>query len=508
VAFTLEHVLTSPRCFGLIKATPLQRACCRIVDGLELGDLVEQYPELVEQLEVTLGTNEWRNLHHSRPLEVYAISGIRTGKSLIFGAALAFRAAMTVDLSILQPWEEAVISILSITLKKARIIMRHLAGPLLARPHLRALMPRPPTTSTLWLRRPHDGRIVRIEIAAGAKAGGALVGDWSAGAYFDEHTRMVAGDEGSVVNFDEQRNAVLGRLLPGAQLVGMGAPWAPRGAAYQIHKDYFGTPREDLVVVCPPTKWMNPAYWTKERIEKLRRSPKGEHVYKTDYLGLFAAPGSGFLSPIELATVTRKGGPLKLEHREGVQYFAAMDPAFRRNAWTLVITGREYLEDGRFRIDVVFAKQWIPKHDAPLKPKEILKQIAVELAGYGLTEVQTDGWRSEELASIGQDAGISVALFDGERTQEAEVRMFDAFRLRVLEQTTSLPDDPEFLGDLQAVRKIVGSRTIRMDLPVTPDGRHCDYAPALVKAHALASDAPGWMHAMGQLEKKGGRFGL
>jgi hypothetical protein len=34
-----EALLTSPEAFGLTTATPLQRAICRVSDGVPIGDL-------------------------------------------------------------------------------------------------------------------------------------------------------------------------------------------------------------------------------------------------------------------------------------------------------------------------------------------------------------------------------------------------------------------------------------------------------------------------------------
>ena len=518
--FTLEGVLTSPKCFGLTKATPLQRALCRVADGLPFDNLVCEHPELLEQLEKTFGPGGLERLPGVMPKEFYLISGIRTAKSLIC-AAIAFRCAMTVDLAILQPWEEAVVSVVSITLKKARIIMRHLTGPLLARPNLRGLLVRDPTSGTVWLRRPQDGRIVRIEIAAGAKAGGSLVGDWSAGILFDEFTRMTGEEDGSIINFDESRNAVLGRILPGGMLAGVGSPWAPRGAAYEIVKTRWGSPSEDLVVARPPARAMNPHYWTDATIAKLRRSPKGEHVYKTDFLGEFADPESNFFTTPELEAVTRKGAwvpvpdsengetlwdpRLVLPARDDCQHFAAIDPAMLRNAWTLVIGRREYRPDGSPRVVIVLCKQWVPARIGPLNPEIIIPEIKLLCEPYRVTEVYTDRWKSDELEKIGTKNGLSITVF-GIANQDF-VNLCDSLRLRVLTGAIEFPDDPEVRTDLLAIRRIARNRTMAMDLPFSTDGRHCDYVPALVVVNALAAAGVSWMEAMDVLERRGGRLG-
>lgn len=499
MALTLERLLTSPKGFGLVQATPLQRAICRIADGLPLGDLVAKHRELGELLERTCGPGGAARLPGVMPKEFYIVCGIRNAKSLIC-AAIALKAALTVDLAQLRPWEEAVVSIVAIKLPKARIILRHLTGPLLARPHLRALMPREPTGSTIWIRRPQDGRVVRIEVAAGARAGGSLVGDWSAGALFDEFTRMTGEEEGSIINFDESRKAVIGRILPGGQLVGVGSPWAPRGAAYEMVKAHWGNPSAKIVMLRPPSKAMNPTYWTDETIDALRKSPKGEHVYKTDYLGEFADPESSFFTTAELEAVTRKGA-LTLPRQDGIQYFAAIDPAMLRNAWTLVVTGREYRPDGSVRVIVPLVRQWVPGRVGPLNPELIFAEIKAVCVKYGIHEVFTDKWKSDELTVIGRKVGLTVTVY-GLAGQDS-VRMFDSLRLRVLTGGIDLPNDPELRTDMLAIRRIVRNRTIGMDLPFTNDGRHCDYAPSLAVANELAATGSSWIHAMERMQAEG-----
>jgi hypothetical protein len=495
---TLERLLTSPNGFGLTKATPLQRVICRIADGLPFDDLLEQHPELAALLEKTCGPGGMARLPGVMPKELYLITGVRNGKSLIC-AAIGLKAALTVDLTMLLPWEEAVVSIVSISTKKAGVILRHLTGALDRA--LRPLLAREPTRSCVWIRRPQDGRIVRIEIAAGARAGGSLVSDWSAGALFDEFTRMTGEAEGKVINFDEARKAVIGRLLPGAQLVGVGSPWAPRGAAYEIVKAHWGNPSSKIVVLRPPSLAMNPFYWTEEVIEALRKSPKGEHVYRTDYLGEFADPESSFFTTAELEGVTRKNGPLVLPAREGIQYFAAIDPAMLRNAWTLVVAGREYRPDGSVRVIIPLVRQWVPGRIGPLNPEIIFAEIRALCDTYRIHEVFTDKWKSEELTVIGRKVGLTVTVY-GLAGQDS-VRIFDSLRLRVLTGGIDLPPDSELRTDMLAIRRVVRNRTIGMDLPFTNDGRHCDYAPSLAVANELAATSSSWINAMEKVATEG-----
>lgn len=515
MAITLEKLLMSRQAFGLTSATLCQRAMCRIFDGLPLEDLLatapslEGEPELLASIERAFGVAVGAGLPaiREKPAEVYLLSGIRTAKSLMC-AALALRCALSVDLSNLRPWEEPCVSVLSLTLKKAKIIMRHLRGPLTSQAALRPLLAREPTESCVWIRRPNDGRIVRIEIAAGASAGGSLVGDWSAGCIFDEFPRMNGEDDGSAINFDDSRKAVLGRLLPGAQLAGVGSPWAPRGPAYDLVQEQWGKASPQLVVLRPPSRAMNPVYWTDAQITKLRTSPKGEWIYTTDYLGEFADPDSAFFTMAELNRVTRHvtlaSKAWNLPRDNALPYFAAMDPATRRNAWTVVIGSLHYDEHGATRIEMAYARQWIPTPQHPLKPLEVLAEIKKDLEAYGISEVHSDGYASDFIVELAATMGLAITQV--KKNQADIVKMFDALRMRVLGATFELHPDSYVKGDLLAVRKVVTNQAQRIALPITADGRHCDYAPATALLNDVATSGSGghWMHAMKRLQREGG----
>jgi hypothetical protein len=50
----------------------------------------------------------------------------------------------------------------------------------------------------------------------------------------------MAGQEDGVVNLDDARSAVLGRILPGSQLLYIGSPWAPFGPVYSMVQEFWG----------------------------------------------------------------------------------------------------------------------------------------------------------------------------------------------------------------------------------------------------------------------------
>ncbi len=460
-AFTLEGLLTHATAFGLTTASPLQRAVCRLADGLPLADLAD-HPDVIAAIgdvaSLPVGV---------RPSELLILSGVRVGKSLL-AAALAVRAALTCDLSRLRPGEPVRVSVVSLTTDLARVVFEHVVGTLTSKPALRALLVGEPTADTVNLRHP-SGHVVEVKVVAGSRAGASLVARWSAGVIFDEAPRM-SGEEDGVVNFDEARRAALGRLLPGAQLVAIGSPWAPRGPVYEMVLEHWQKPTARLVIVRAPAPAMNPSWWTPARVEQLKI--QDEQAYRTDVLGEFADPESSLFSSAELERVTRKA-PLVLEREAGHTYRAAMDPGTRGNAWTMAVgTSRV---DGT--VEIVLTRQWQGSKTDPLNPDVVLKEIAAICRGYGVEFVITDQWAADALKAIADRHGLS--LYIDTITAARKVELYESLRTRIADSKVRLPNDTQVLNDLLSVRKRVTTSGIAIELPRTADGRHADYAPAL-----------------------------
>lgn len=475
-SITLEQMLTSPHAFGLTTATPVQRAICRIADGLPLG-------ELADNPDVRAAVGDVSALPLSRPRELLVLAGIRGGKSLL-AAALAVRASQTCDVSGLRPGETPRVAVLSLTTDVARPTFDHLCGNLMAKPLLRALVIGEPTADTVVVRHP-SGMPIEIKVVAGARAGGSLVARWMAGVVFDEAPRMLGEDDG-VVNLHDARRAVLGRLLPGAQIFELGSPWAPRGPVYEMTQQHFGKPSASLVVIRAPGPMMNPTHWTPERIEALRAAD--EQTYRTDVLGEFADPESSLLSSDEIERATRST-PLVLEREEGLTYVAAIDPATRGNAWTLAIAAQRRPHEGAPpRRAIVLAKQWTGSRAAPLSPDTVLREVASLCARYSVPYAWTDQWSADAMKDIARRHGLM--LVEDVITAPRKVELYEGLRARLADGGAELPPDPQVRADLLSLRKRVTANGIAIELPRTADGRHADYAPAIAMALDRAVSPP------------------
>jgi hypothetical protein len=444
--------------FGIHTATPLQLGLCRILDGEEV-----RKPEQVEAVVKAFGTMPPMG---QAPRELYLLAAIRSAKSMI-AAAKALRASQTVDVSGLKHGEVPRYSILSTSRDNAKVIFKHLLGTVRAESLLRPLLVSD-TADTLTLRHP-TGRPCEIHIAAGARAGSTLVARWSLGVTFDEAPRMGGEDDG-VVNLEDSARAVRGRLLPGAQILYVGSPWAPFGPVYTAVQTHFGKPTPDVMVVRAAGPDMNPIWWTPARCDDLLRTDPD--AYATDVMGEFRQAEAGLFGS-ELDACTRDSGdqPSKTTH----YYVACIDPATRGNAWTLVVMTRE----GDKRI-VALTKEWKGSKTEPLNPSKIFDEMAGILRPYRVKEVTSDVWSFDTLRDTADKYGIY--LRQKALTSPDQADAWVSLRQNMVQGLLELPKG-QIVEDLRRLIKRTTQAAFVVHLPETGDGRHCDFAPALLRAH-------------------------
>lgn len=494
-----EFLLTSPEAFAITSATPAQRAICRILDGVPLAELLS-HPDVIALIggERALATLPSESGH--KPSEVCILAAIRAAKTIIACCA-AVRMALTVDVSAVLPGETVRVSLVSLKLEIARVAHRLLAVTLEKSKALRGLLAREPAGDSLWIVHP-SGRTVEVRVTAGSKAGGGLVADWSAGAVFDEAPRMDGASE-AVVNLDDARTAVLGRLLPGAQALYIGSPWAPFGPVFDMVQEGEGKPSGARVVLRGTGPMLNPTWWTPERCDDLRK--RDPVAYQTDVLGEFATPDSGLVNPEAQKRNTRRTPgdlPMVLHGR----YAAALDPSEgsqHGNPWTLVIVQREQRAmpaskpDGSPLFDQQGNRATRPgpyirvacvREYRGMRPEQVLEDVARVCRGYGLTKATTDQYAGAANADLAKRYGLllDVVPWTGPRKVQAYTNLATLVETDAIE----LHADPQFGRDLASVRKRTTQQGVAIDLPRMGGGRHCDYAPSVAAAVEQVSLVP------------------
>jgi hypothetical protein len=465
---SLEQTFTQD--FGVRAPTALQRAICRIADGKGLGELAA-HPDVVQ----AIGLMPAKRFV---PKAMLLLCAVRGGKSTIAGAA-AVRCAETCDTSPCGPGDIPRVPILSTHKDEAKVIMDHLLGAFRTSPRLASLLLAEPTESKGILMRHPTGRPIEIKVVAGSRAGASLAARFLAAVLFDEAAKMVGAEDG-VVNLDHARRNVAGRLLSSACAPEwlISSPWAPFGPVYTEVVDHWQRPGPEIVVVRARGDLMNPQWWTPQRIAELERT--NPDAYRTDFLAEFADPDSALIAGAHLELALR--GPEDLPFEQGWEYAAEMDPGTRSNAWTLVVSRML----GR-RTQIVLAKEWRGSKSKPLSSKEVLRDIASILAPYNIAHSQegrrrigTDQWSVDALRDIGKDFGLDLIEFTATRSSNDDGYLELARRFELGE--VEIPDSPTLLSDLRRLRRITTAGGVRVDLPQTSDGRHCDYAPPIMRA--------------------------
>lgn len=483
LGLTTESLLTTQVGFDVNTATPIQRARCRIGDGLPLGDLVTD-PDVIAMCG---GENALARLPSERgiaPRHFVDISAIRTCKTMM-AVSRAIRATQKVDVSRLKVGEVARVSILSLTERKALVSFGMAKQLMLGLPELRALLMDDPTADAMSVRHP-SGKVIKIQCTVLAKTGGSMISDWCAGLIADEAPRMIGRGDG-VENLDDTLTAVRGRVLPGAQIQLLGSPWAPMGPVYDLVQEHFGNPSESFVVLrsTGPQNW--PEFFTPEYCDQLQR--EDPTAYTTDVIGEFADPETGWLDPRIVREHTRRDVE-DIPAQTGRKYVAALDTSGGQagaNPHSLVVV--DITDKDAF--DVVYAFEW-----RGMAIEDIWSVVANAIRPYRIETLWIDQWAGPQNVALARLAGIhtaSIAWVGGEAVSVMSLSKVEAFTdaaTLIHSGKVTLHSHKLLQRDLLSVIKRPKPNGYEIILPKTRDGRHCDFAPALVMAIAKASKSP------------------
>jgi hypothetical protein len=316
-----------------------------------------------------------------------------------------------------------------------------------------------------------SGLPVEIATVAGSRAGSSLVSVWQAACVFDEYSRMTGDSADGVINWAEQRRAVIQRIRPGGYLAHITSPYGEFGPAYDHVAKHHGRPSRGLVVMRAKAWQMNPLYWTAERIAAAKEDD--EDSYVTDVLAEFAAPEANLIPGMFLRRCLRDDDQDVEPDPHGI-YGATMDPATRGNGWTLAIWRR----DTRKR-QCVAAREWRGTAAVPLDPEEIVREgVAPLCQKYRVGRIETDGWGGDSLGSIARRNGVTLV----QRTLQTKERWerYANVRTGLAQGLIELPATPYMATDLLRLKKRITASGATIHLPITHDGRHCDWAPTIM----------------------------
>lgn len=451
----------------LPKPSPLQLAICAAADGLP----VELPPD---ELELYFGCVA---LAPERPKIVEVIGGVRGGKSMIAISA-GISGSLGVNMKGVRPHELPRLAIVGPSIDAASATFGQLVE--VFRTTELADLLESETADSIIIRRPSDGRRAEITVVAQNRGAVSIRNRWLLGFIYEEVAFSQSEASGAIVNPETMARTASTRLLPGAQSWYITSPNGPEGLAHATYKRFFGKPGRTLVIHAP-TRALNPTF-PQSAIDEVRREDPDTAAREHDALFLDAEAALLAGSIVDGATRTE---PLVRQPPPGVRCVAAMDGATRGNSWTLCVGWAERVRNAPSRVIVAGAWQWTGSKTRPLSPRAVLAEIATLLEPYGVRTVSTDQWSIDALRDLARD--VALELREDADAQAAYQRLRAALASGSVELP---PGPPQLRTDLLAAKRRATGGGVRVELPRTADGRHCDFVPSVARVvERLSRDA-------------------
>ncbi len=259
------------------------------------------------------------------------------------------------------------------------------------------------------------------------------------------------------------------KTMPNARMVLSSSPMS----MFDAHYDAYEQGETDLQIVATAPSWVaNPTITEADCIVE----EPDESKRAREYGAIPQSEAETSLLTDYLCERARRQIPqhYDLPYMPGHRYVAAMDPATRGNAWTLVIATKG--SDGVRRI--VRAREWRGSPSAPLSPKAIMLEVKGHLEAYGLRWVTTDQAAVDYLKDL---CPKGVSLREAPWTQGNKAEAFEHVLKLAQSDMLELPPDPQVKADMLGIRKVF-TRTGVQYILAESKGRHSDYAPSVCLA--------------------------
>ncbi len=275
------------------------------------------------------------------------------------------------------------------------------------------------------------------------------------------------------------------------KIVGISSPWAKHGLLYERWQQ--GTNGERIlcracrragVKVCPhahtaksvaastlvlhaPTAALaNPQVSRDFLKEKRQRDPL---AFDREYKAVFASSVSGFLSGPALEACVDRGVVERPPEPTHV-YVAALDPAFRQDAFACAIA---HVEEWRgVVIDAV--RQFKPLPGLALDPAVVLADLAPLLRAYGIFTAYTDQYQLESLGQLAMQHGFSLDPVQFTATSKAAI--YGSLQQLVAQRRLALLDHAETLQELGMLERRSLNGRVHIQ---APEGQHDDLATVI-----------------------------
>lgn len=210
---------------------------------------------------------------------------------------------------------------------------------------------------------------------------------------------------------------------------------------------------------------------------KLHKDPRN---FERECLARFQDSLSGFL-PSVLIEKARAKGITQRDPVVGNFYIAAIDPAFRRDAFAFTVVHC----DPKVGIIQDYVERWFDPTGTARDPGEIFAAIAPILKLYNIKSVYSDQWSFEALNYLAQQHNFSIEEVTFTGGSKAEI--YGNLQQLLRQRRISLLDHPETIAELKSIEK---KNTQGGQVQIAaPEGQHDDLATVI----AIAAHEAVWM---------------
>jgi hypothetical protein len=208
--------------------------------------------------------------------------------------------------------------------------------------------------------------------------------------------------------------------------------------------------------------------------------------------GEFADPETGWLDPRIVREHTRRESE-DVPSIVGRKYFAALDTSGGQagaNPHSLVVVEvKRDTDEPTF--DIVYAREW-----RGMSIEDIWASVADSIRPYRIDRLWIDQWAGPQNVALAKIAGVktvSISWVSGDSTSDTSLSKVEAFTdvaTMIHSGRVTIHSHKLLQRDLlSVVKRPRQNGNYEIVLPHTRDGRHCDFAAAVVMAIAKAAKA-------------------
>lgn len=477
--FTLEQQTLLRTIYGLPLKTEAELKCWSILQGRCEYDHLG-YPTKVY---------DWPYVPREYN-RVWSILGRRGGKSTLASFIVAYEATLGGHLEYTKPGQEVVIYYVAQIKSVAEAQLKTIHSILLDSEVLASMIERDPSVDEIRL--VNGIKIIATPPSVRARRGLSVpVAVLDESGFWFSDADSASPDVGveDSIKYSQQQ-------FPHYKRIGISTPWTKEGLLWKYYN--AGTNGERLanksgfdgvLVHYATTAAMGTLakiLKSKDKEKKVLENLLEEDglIFERESLAKFIDSISGFLPEALIKSCVTPGVKLRNPELSKYTYIAAMDPAWRHDAFAFVICHKD--EKDVINVDVIL--KWKPEKGTKLNPSMVLDELKPWINTYGVGVLHSDQYHLETIQQLAADRGIVVNGLDFTKSSKPRImgdleNIFRTHSISLLDPELSLATR-ELIQELMSLEKVsLPSGSVRI---AARQGKYDDLAMALALCAHMA----------------------